>query len=328
MLDLPRLNRIRLTSRPLGQRLVARGFLAPNYRLGQLKILFENEHRLPSEPVVFAMNHTDRYNYWPFQYRLCRELDRYTATWVKGKYYENRFIGAFMENTNNLPTVSRGYITAKDFSQVMQRRPSTEEYTAIRNAVNAVAAGEAPDLQNIPAKLLGTRRNMLGRQFNPANETHPDAICRLFAKMMARFVALNEEVFDKGLDLLVFPQGTRSIRLTKGHIGMMQVAMKYKRTIVPIGCSGSDHAYPGSSPVAKPATIVYRFGEPIPYSELAAHAPDESFEPFLFEDETKYRQNFQKATDVVMERINQLVDPPYQFGDANDVLVSGSQRFI
>ena len=42
---------------------------------------------MPDEPVIFAMNHTDRYNYVPFQYGLWQEKDRFTATWVKGKYY-------------------------------------------------------------------------------------------------------------------------------------------------------------------------------------------------------------------------------------------------
>ena len=75
-----------------------------------VKIDFEDFEEVPPEPVIFAMNHTDRYNYFPFQYTLWRIANRFTATWVKGKYYESRFVGGFMESMNQLPTVSRGYI--------------------------------------------------------------------------------------------------------------------------------------------------------------------------------------------------------------------------
>jgi hypothetical protein len=33
------------------------------------------------------MNHTDRYNYWPFQYQLWKWQYPYTTVWAKGKYY-------------------------------------------------------------------------------------------------------------------------------------------------------------------------------------------------------------------------------------------------
>ncbi|MEZ4253024.1 MAG: hypothetical protein R3B99_32855 [Polyangiales bacterium] len=111
MLDIPRLDRIRLEARPRWQRAVARGVLFPNYELvpaRKVEIVFEGYEKVPKESVVFAMNHTDRFNYWPFQYQLWRDHRRFTATWVKGKYYENPIVGKFMEMTNNLPTVSRG----------------------------------------------------------------------------------------------------------------------------------------------------------------------------------------------------------------------------
>ena len=116
MLDLPRMERIKLTARPKMQRLLAYTLLMPNYRvLPGVKIELEGLSRIPDEPVIYAMNHTDRYNYWPFQFWLWRARSRYTATWVKGKYYEKAAVGMFMELTSNLPTVSRGYIITKDF---------------------------------------------------------------------------------------------------------------------------------------------------------------------------------------------------------------------
>src|SRR5690606_29201 len=85
MLDLARLERIRLTPSPRFQRVVAYALLRPNYELPpRVDIVFEGQEKVPNEPVIFAMNHTDRYNYWPFQYSLWRRTGRFTATWVKG----------------------------------------------------------------------------------------------------------------------------------------------------------------------------------------------------------------------------------------------------
>lgn len=331
MLDLPRIRRIRLRARPRFQRVVGHLLLTPNYRLPpRVRISLEGVDNLPDEPVIFAMNHTDRYNYWPFQYQIWQQLDRYTATWVKGKYYENRWIGLFMEMTNNIPTVSRGYLITKDFLSTLERRPSDEEYRALRAWVNAVAAGESPEPPaEAPEVLLKRRRDILGRRYDPGGETYAEAICALFREMMSEFVKLNDKAFDLGLDMLVFPQGTRSKRLSKGHIGLAQIALHYRKTIVPVGCNGSDKAYPGGSPLAKRANIVYRIGQPIPYAEMADWHIGEPYEPFTFEAEAKHREKFQGLTDMIMDRINPLLDPEYQFAeDLESTGVAGSNRFV
>jgi 1-acyl-sn-glycerol-3-phosphate acyltransferase len=109
MLDIPRLERIELQDNPLIQKLICWTGLWPNYNLPpRVQIDVENEERIPEGPVIFAMNHTDRYNYFPFLYHLYMNCDRFVATWVKGKYYESSFVAGFMEVTNQLPTVSRG----------------------------------------------------------------------------------------------------------------------------------------------------------------------------------------------------------------------------
>lgn len=330
MLDIPRMNRMRLSGRPLGQRLVAQAVLRPNYVLARTKIRFEHTERLPAEPVIFALNHTDRYNYWPFQYALWKRHGRFTATWVKGKYYENAFVGGFMELMNNLPTVSRGYIITRDVLGTLDRRPTDAEYATLRALVDAEAAGEEPPAaDDVPAELLERSRSILGYAFDPAKERYAEAICHVFRAMMGRFVELHEEAFAEGLDILVFPQGTRSVRLSKGHIGMAQVALHYRKTIVPVGCSGSDHVYPGSNPFAKGGKITYRFGVPITYDEMAPFHPPEPFTPFDLRDEQVHREHFRGLTDLVMERIDGLVDPPYRFAeDAEFGGVSGSKRFV
>ncbi|MCA9601575.1 MAG: 1-acyl-sn-glycerol-3-phosphate acyltransferase [Myxococcales bacterium] len=310
----------------------------PNFAfLPGVDIRFEGLENLPDEPVVFAMNHTDRYNYWPFQYTLWRKTGRFTATWVKGKYFEGKVTSAFLEMTNNIPAASRGYLITRDFVATMKRPPSDEEYKTLRHWVDAVSKSRLPgatanDIRPdgpLPEALLATPRDMMGRPFDPTREDYAHAIDELFREMTRLFIDANRRALETGLDVLIFPQGTRSIRLSRGHIGMAQVALRFKATIVPVGCNGSDHVYPGASPWGKKGHIVYRFGKPIPYEELAPYHIPEAFEPFTPEAEAKHRERFQALTDHVMDRINELLDPPYQYStDLESDGVRGSNRFV
>lgn len=334
MLDLPRLKRIRLMKRPIGQVFFGHTVLTPNYNhFPGIDIQLEGLENIPDEPVIYAMNHTDRFNYFPFMYKMWKLEERYITVWVKGKYYENPVVGTFMELTSNLPTVSRGYIITKDFTLTMGRRPTEAEYDTLRALVNAEAApGQDPstvDISSIPAKLFETKRNILGMDFDPNECAYAVGINLVFDEMMRQFVRLNERSFELGLDLLVFPQGTRSIRLPRGRIGMMEIALRYKKTIVPIGCNGCDLVYTGSVPIAKSGTIIYRIGEPITYEDLSDYHIDEAYQPFSPEAEHKHRDRFQGAVDIVMERINDLLDPQYQFSDdMKSTGVRGTSRFM
>lgn len=305
--------------------------LAPTYEpFRRVRIDIEGLDRLPAEPVIFAMNHTDRYNYWPFQYRLWRTSGRFTATWVKGKYYEHPVVARFMELTNNLPTVSRGYLVARDFLNVLGRKPTEAEYMELRARVDAVAKNTARSSEaTVPPALFRTPRDMLGRPFDPTRESWEDAILAVFKRMMTRFLALHDEAFALGLDLIIFPQGTRSVRLSRGHIGLAQIALAYQKTVVPVGCSGSDQVYPGSNPLPRRGHVVYRIGEPLRYADAADCHIEEPFVPFRAADEERHRPTFQRYVDRVMDRINGLVDPPYRFADEQESEgVEGVDRFV
>jgi hypothetical protein len=78
------------------------------------------------------MNHTDAFNYWPFQYALHRAAERYTAAWVKGKNYDGFVASRFMRWTNNIPLASRGYVITRDFVSTVGRLPSADEYRVLR----------------------------------------------------------------------------------------------------------------------------------------------------------------------------------------------------
>lgn len=332
MLDLPRLERLKLSRRPLSQRIMGQ-LLKLNYRwLPGVELVLEDADRIPDEPVVFAMNHTDRYNYFPFQYTIWQRFDRFTATWVKGKYYESRLLAAFMESMLQLPTVSRGYLITRDFVSVMGRTPTDREYASLRAAVDARAVGETgalPEPPEIPEMLLRRARNPLGVAYDPAEGDYADYICTLFHAMMRRFVELNREAVEIGLDLLVFPQGTRSIRLLPGHIGIGQIALHLRIPIVPVGCNGSDRVYPGGSPFAKRGRIVYRVGEPIPYEALAPFHVEEEFAPFSAMAERDHAEQFRGVAALVTDRIDPLLDPEYRREEKPDErLARGADRFV
>ena len=289
VLTLERLKKTQLAAAPMGQRLVANIVLAWDYKLPRPTLItLEGTHNLPKgRGVFFAMNHTDRFNYWPFQYELHRQRLGYTATWVKPKYYENPAVGWFMERMNNIPLPSRGYLISTEFRATHGRSPNADEYRDLRNRANA---GELPGFE------------------------------ARWSEMMAEVIRLNRHAMEElGLHVLVFPQGRRSVQLTRGHTGMMQMARYLDAPIVPVGCSGSNHCYPGNSPFSKGGAVTYRMGAP-----MEPGGP-EGVMPFSREA-ASHEAAYQSATDGVMEAINGLVDPPYQWGAAVDD--SGVDRFI
>ena len=334
MLDYDRLERLELTADPLGQKGVALLLLAPNYWLPpRVRIDVEGWERLPDEPVIFAMNHTDRYNYWPFQFRLWRSQNRFTASWVKGKYYQNDLLADFMEWTNNIPTISRGYLISRDFMNVVDRRPDEDEYGALRDLVDAHVDGAETDALEtrarrlVPESIFADSRAILGLPYRAERECYAEALHRLFRQMMARFVDINGEALDKGLDLLVFPEGTRSVQLQRGRIGIAQIALHYGATVVPVGCNGSDRIYPGNSPIARGGRVEYRLGEPLGDEARAPYALEEAFEPFTAEAERRHRDQFRGFVDLIMERINGLLDPRHQFSEEAEDARS-AERFV
>jgi hypothetical protein len=243
-------------------------------------------------------------------------------------------MGLFMELVNSIPTVSRGYIIARDFRGALGRRPTNEEYAAARAWVDGQAArldGDTVDVPSgeLPGEILEQPRSILGREFDPARESYADAVNALFQEMMRRFVELNAEATSLGLDTIIFPQGTRSLRLSRGRIGISQVALAQERTIVPVGCSGCDKLYPGGSPWARGGTVTYRFGEPMTHADLKQFHTDAAYEPFTPAAESAHRETFQALADHLMGRIDELVDEPYRFGDdQRSEGVEGSSRFV
>jgi 1-acyl-sn-glycerol-3-phosphate acyltransferase len=317
MIDQKRLDAISLKSRPLGQIIVARLFLTPNYQFPfkRTRIVLEGTEHVPRQGgAIFVMNHTDRYNYWPFQYQLWRQGLGFTATWVKGKYYEHPALAFFMDACNNIPIPSRGYVLTKDVSAALGRLPTDEEYAALRDLTDA-KIDDATARQRGGAALA----EFLSRPW-PATPSgrYADAFEAHFDALMRRVVEINRDGLQRGLHLLIFPQGTRSKRLTRGHVGAAQMILHTGAPVIPVGCSGSDQCYPGNSPISRGGTITYRIGAPLTADgELARFRIAEPFTPFTRAAD-KHAATFRALTDLLMDRINHLVDPEYRFAEGDE----------
>jgi len=309
------------------QIVIAHLLLRFDYRFPRrTRIVLEGRENIPKDRGVFyAMNHTDRYNYWPFQYQSYMGGGRFTAAWVKGKYYENRLMAAFMDSTNNIPLPSRGFVIVTEFRRLHRRVPNDAEYRALRDLVDGHAT-----LSEVTERGGEAVRALLLKG-GPA-EGFAERFEALFAAMMAEVSRLTRQALDElDLNVLVFPQGTRSKRLPQGHSGLMQMAQDLGHAIVPIGCNGSDRAYPGSSPFSKGGTLVYRIGRPLELDgpELGPYRVNEPFVPFSAAANRTHGDAFRAATDVVMAKINALLDPEYQFaaGQKSDG-VEKTERFV
>ncbi len=322
MLDLARLRRMRIRRVPIGQVAIANLVLRPDYAFPRpTRIDLIGLENLPRDRCVFlAMNHTDRYNYWPFQYTLYRRGLPFTATWVKGKYYENPRTGWFLDRTNNIPLPSRGYVITTEFRAATGAPPDEPTYRALRRLVDAGEVAEP--LPDTVARFLAARGGA---------EVFMADFERLFDAMIDEVVRLNREALDVGCHVLVFPQGTRSKRLSKGHTGLAQMSQALGADIVPVGCSGSDVCYPGVRPFSKGGHVVYRVGEPLTLDGaiLGPHRVAQPFRPLTRAATDAHGEAFEAITGTVMRAIDGLVDPEYGFGDgeASDG-VKGMDRFV
>ena len=330
---------IRIQPTPYAQMATAALVLRPNYAACRVRITVEGIEHIPLEgKVILALNHTDRYNYWPLQYKLWRENVCFTATWVKGKYYNSAAMAKFMRATNNIPTPSRGYILTADAHHCLGAPPSDALYRLLRTTLDdperdeAAAKAQAKALGVAPeyTRLTTTARTLCGLEFNPARQSYFDTVERLFGLMMAEFTRLNDEAFALGHKIIVFPEGTRSLTLTTGRPGLAQMALHTGATVVPVGCNGSDQVYPGNSPLARQGHITYRIGQPLtPQGELSPFQIDAPYVPFTPAAEAAHGKAFQGMTKLVMSRIKDLLDPRYlPDASTSESAVAGTDRFL
>ncbi|MBM4272164.1 MAG: 1-acyl-sn-glycerol-3-phosphate acyltransferase [Deltaproteobacteria bacterium] len=304
MVDLDYLKKIKLVSRPIGQRIVAIFLLHCNYRIfADVDIRIENIERIPrNENVIFAMNHTDRFNYWPFQYMLWRKRFPFTTVWVKGKYYGNALLAKGLDLCNLIPVPTMGYLVEEFYRKKCRKRLDRDVYRDIKDVVD----GRFNGVESYPRAAKEVLR-ALGENFVDFVRSHYDLIMERVAELS------RSALFEKDLNLIIFPEGTRGPQLGEGKTGLAQLALHTEKKIVPVGCNNSDTLYTGSLPFAKSGVIIYRVGEPLSVDDrLREFRIGEPFKLFSRESQEKYRRQFEQVTEIVMESINRLLDERYR----------------
>jgi len=305
MIDIAYLEKIKLVNYPRIQKLIALLVLTPNYKWFQkVDIQIEGLERIPkNRNVIFAMNHTDRFNYWPLQYRL-NELGGYpyTTVWVKGKYYRNKTLAKVLDLCNLIPVPSMKYLIEEFFACRFGRRMSREEYRAVKDLVDG-----NPELN-------GENLQRAAEIADQIHENFIEFIKTYYTRVMDRVAELSRlALFEKKLNLIIFPEGTRSTRLLKGRTGLAQLALNTETPVIPIGCNNCEQIYPGSSPFAKSGRVVYRVGSPLSVDgELKRFRIPERFKLFSDDSKVRYKEKFESVTRIFMERINDLLDERYR----------------
>jgi 1-acyl-sn-glycerol-3-phosphate acyltransferase len=197
MLDIAYLENIELRSIPRAQQLIALFLLTPNYHLFS-KVIIEVKgiERIPREDnVIFAMNHTDRYNYWPFQYKLWKtKTFPFTTVWVKGEYYRNPILAKVFDLCSLIPVPSIKYLVQEMFLKKFGRRIREEEYRALKDAIDGKTDGiNAHGIKSPELDVL-------------SREHFIEYAISYYERIMERVVQLSEEaLFEKNLNIIIFP---------------------------------------------------------------------------------------------------------------------------
>lgn len=310
MIDIEYLKKIKLVPQPLGQKIVANFLLLPNYHIFQkVDIRIENAERIPrGESVIFAMNHTDRFNYWPFQYKLLKMREfPFTTVWVKAKYYKNAFLAKGLDLCNLIPVPSMGYLIEEYYRKTFNRRMDKGLYRAVKDMIEGRLAEAGPQERAAIETLQA-----MGEHFS-------DFIRAQYEGVMEKVAELSRAALcDQKLNLIIFPEGTRSVKLSEGRTGLAQLALHTEKRIVPVGCNNSEEVYRGSLPFARSGRITYRIGEPLSVNDqLKPFRIREPFRLLSRESQQRYREQFEGATQVVMESIDRMLDEKYRRGYAS-----------
>jgi len=305
MIDIEYLKKIKLVSEPFGQKIVAHLLLLPNYSIFQkVDIRIENHERIPrGESVIFAMNHTDRFNYWPFQYKLLKMREfPFTTVWVKAKYYKNTFLAKGLDLCNLIPVPSMGYLIEEYYRKKFNRKMDKGLYRTVREMIEGRLAEAGPQERAAIEALQA-----MGEQFTKFVGLQYEGVMEKVAELSRTALC------ERKLNLIIFPEGTRSVKLAEGRTGLAQLALHTGKRIVPVACNNSEMVYRGSLPFARSGRITYRIGEPLSVNDQLK--PFRILEPFRLlsrESQLRYREQFEGVTRIVMESIDRMLDAKYR----------------
>jgi 1-acyl-sn-glycerol-3-phosphate acyltransferase len=271
-------------------------------RLTGTRVRLENLEALPRQPVLIATNSTQKYDFLPIRSGLRREGVP-TVTVTKGKNYHQPVMGFLLKRLGVVPIASRGYLLLVDFVSTVGRRPTDEEYRALRSHVDE---GTPLPEGEVSQRLESTARELLGYRFDPGAGSYRQLIRRVYAAVMGQTLRLSREAVEAGHHVQMYPEGTVSSRISEGRIGAVQMAWALKLPIVPAGMSGCRRAFRGQVPLLRGGEISIRFGRPY---ELPRDLLPADFVPFDPEHEARHKSALKEATYDLMSRLDGLVDP-------------------
>ncbi len=321
MLDPDFFRRYRPMPAPFWQWLAIRSWQRQERRSGT-RVVFEGLQVPPSTPVIFATNSTQKYDFMPIRVELARRQIP-TVTLTKGKNYHWAPMAFLLSRLGVIPLASRGYLLLVDFTGLLGRRPTEDEYRALRSHLDdgtPLPTGEAF------ARLERTPRRVLGYPFDPTTTGYRALIDQVYAAVMKETLRLTRQAVAAGAHVQIYPEGTAASRLGQGRIGAVELSRALGLPIIPVGISGCREAFGGSGLSLRGGTITVRFGA---LFKPDLHALPADFQPFVPEHEARHRPVLQAATDALMKEINALLDPAYQHleGFAADG-TQGTERFL
>jgi 1-acyl-sn-glycerol-3-phosphate acyltransferase len=127
-----------------------------------------------------------------------------------------------------------------------------------------------------------------------------------------------QALFDNGNNVIVFPQGTRSLRLLPGKPGLAQFALRHEIPVVPVGSMGSEGVYPGTNPLAGGGTCRYQIGRPLTVDDALADCRiREPYAPFTRGADV-HSKCFERAMDRITAAIDDLLEEPYKMATAGN----------
>jgi hypothetical protein len=251
------------------------------------------------------MNHTDRFNYWPFQYKILKMREFPFATvWVKAKYYKNAFLAKGLDLCNLIPVPSMGYLIEEFYRKRFNHKMDKGLYRAVKDMIDGRIAEAGPQERAAVEAIQA-----MGEQF-------VEFIRGYYEEVMEKVGELSRiALCEKQLNLIIFPEGTRSVTLAEGRTGLAQLALHTEKRIVPVACNNSEEVYTGSLPFAKSGRITYRIGEPLSvHDRLKEFRICEPFRLFSRESQQRYREQFEGVTRIVMASIEGMLDEKYRRG--------------
>ncbi|HEU5058211.1 MAG TPA: hypothetical protein VFU21_16880 [Kofleriaceae bacterium] len=302
---------------------LVRALFTANAGLARTRFRVEGLDALPRRPVLFATNSTQKNDFMAFRWVMNRAgLPCVTVT--KAKNYHDPVMRFLLRRVGVVPLASKGYFLLLDFTQTIGRRPSDDEYRALRDHLDAGAALPAGDPYE---RLRSRRRALLDHPFDPAAESYRRFLQRVYARSLGESLRLSGEAARAGHHIQMYPEGTVAPRLGRGRPGAVQLAWALGLPIVPVGMSGCPEAFAGDSPFLRLAggDVTVRFGRTI------ALPPDllpPGFRPFEPADEAAHRDALAGFTEgTLMPALDELLEPRYR-RPAEPVASKGTRAFL